>query len=70
MRIPSSKGRTGKSGAKFVKRLVFWRCLATSGLDKQQHFDGHSDGDFSFRNRLSYEKQVDQKLVHNRVGII
>ena len=41
-----------------------------SGLDKQQHFDGNSDGDFPTENRLLFADQLDEKLVHNRVGMI
>jgi hypothetical protein len=42
---------------------------ATAGLDKQQHFDGKSDGDFPSENRLPSADQLDKKLVHNRVGM-
>ena len=62
-------GITKKSGAKFVKKLFFWHCLATSGTDKQQHLDGKFDGEFSSENRLPFAKQLDKKLVHNRVGV-
>jgi len=58
-----------KIECKFVKKLFFWQCLATAGLDKQQHFDGKSDGDFSSENRLSFVDQLDENLVHNRVGM-
>jgi hypothetical protein len=58
-----------KLGAKFVKSLFFWHCLATTGLDKQQHFDGNSDGEFSCESRLFFADQPHEKLVHNRVGV-
>jgi len=58
-----------KIECKFVKTLLFWQCLATAGLDKQQHFDGISDGQFAPENRLSFADQLDEKLVHNRVGV-
>jgi hypothetical protein len=59
----------GKSGAKFVKKIVFRQGLATSGTDKQQHLDGKFDGEFSPKKRLSFENQMHEKLVHNRVGV-
>jgi tRNA(adenine34) deaminase len=58
-----------KSGTKLVKKLFFRQCLAKSGVDKQQHLDGKPDGEFSAENRLSFENQLDENLVHNRVGI-
>jgi hypothetical protein len=51
------------------QKIIFLHCLATTGLDKQQHFNGKSDGDFSPENRLSFADQRDEKLVHNRVGV-
>jgi len=41
----------------------------TAGFDKQQHFDGKSDGDFPPENRLSSADRLDEMLVHNRVGV-
>jgi hypothetical protein len=49
--------------------LFFRQRLATSGSDKQQHIDGKHDGKFLPENRLSFEKQLDKKLVHHRVGV-
>jgi hypothetical protein len=63
--MPSSKLHALEIGCKFVKKLLFWQCLATAGLDKQQHFDGISDGHFPPENRLPSADQLDEKLVHN-----
>jgi hypothetical protein len=63
-------GIAGKLGAKYVENLFFRQRLATSGSDKQQHIDGKHDGKFPPENRLSFEKQLDKKLVHHRVGMI
>ena len=58
-----------KSRSKFVKKLFFWHCLATSGTDKQQHLDGIFDGKHPSENSLFFANQLDKKLVHHRVGV-
>lgn len=69
MRIPSPIMHSQKIERQNRQKIVFWHCLATAGFDKQQHFDGKSDGDFPRENRLSFADQLDEKLVHNRVGV-
>ena len=71
MRIPSSKWHAGKVWCEIRPKIIFLALSGnTSGTDKRQHVDGKFDGDFSFENRLSFEKQLDKKLVHHRVGMI
>jgi hypothetical protein len=69
-RISSSRMHSQKIGCQIHQKIIFGQCLATAGFDKQQHFDGKSDGDFPRENRLSFADQLDEKLVPNRVGVI
>lgn len=53
-RIPSFNMHSQKIERQSRQKIIFLQGLATAGFDKQRHFDGKSDGDFSPENRLFF----------------